>query len=124
MHGDLSPWNYFITDDSKLFIFDFENSQGNLPISYDFIKLSSEFVSFDDKDFQTFCENLIERYFNFCGLNFKPSDITKYLAISLIFYHNLNNRPNNNNFIDESIKIKSIINTVSNCENINVPAIE
>ena len=84
-HGDLSPWNFYISDD-KLFIYDFETSENNVPISYDFVTLSNSYYRMSNKLYLPFLKKLISNYFKFLNKKISKLEIQKYMLVSLMYY--------------------------------------
>lgn len=108
-HGDLSPWNFYISD-NKLFIFDFETSENNVPITYDFVILSKSYCQMTNKLYLIFLEKLIGNYFSYRNLYISNKELQKYMLVSLLYYlFKIKQRNSNNIFCSEQKDIKDAI---------------
>ena len=108
-HGDLSPWNFYISD-NKLFIFDFETSENNVPITYDFAILSKSYYQIRNKLYLIFLEKLIRNYFSYRNLYISNQELQKYMLVSLFYYlFKIKQRNSNNIFCSDQKDIKEAI---------------
>lgn len=85
-HGDLSPWNLYISK-NQLYIFDFETYSQNKPVCYDFIKLQLFYTNpARIKLFLNRLRQKISDYFEF--ISFKPAEeeVRTMIIVSLLNY--------------------------------------
>lgn len=106
-HGDLSPWNFFISN-KKLFVFDFESSKDNMPISFDFLIYVKSFKNSYNNSFISHFENIVFKYLQLEGKDDLSNETNKYVLLTLIIEFSLvEERANHNN--DETFKLKHLI---------------
>lgn len=84
-HGDLSPWNFYVSN-KKLFVFDFETSSDNLIITYDLFIYTKSFEYKNPAKFLWSLENNIRKYLE-CHKKTLTLDLTKYYVLITMITH-------------------------------------
>ena len=107
-HGDLSPWNFFISN-KKLFVFDFESSKDNMPITFDFLIYVKSYNNIYDNSFIMAFENTVFNYLKFYGEADLSNETNIYVLFSLIVQFSILVEKKNNQFNDEILNLKYLI---------------
>ena len=107
-HGDLSPWNFFVSN-KKLFVFDFESTKDNMPITFDFLIYVKSYNNIYDNSFIMAFENTVFKYLKFRGEADLSNETKIYVLFSLIVQLSILVEKKNNQFNDDVLNLKYLI---------------
>lgn len=107
-HGDLSPWNFFISN-KKLFVFDFELSRDNMPITFDFLIYVKSYNNIYNNSFIIDFENIVFKYLMFHDKADLSKEIKIYILFTLIVEFSIQVEKRNNQLNDDILKLKYLI---------------